>query len=69
MARIKLTDTNKYERDDHSKALLSNDMPALQAYKSRKQQMKQIESYGNDINNLKNEIIEIKNLLTQLLQK
>ena len=69
MARIQLTDTNKYERDSHSKAILSNDLPALQAYKSRKNHMKQIESYGDDINNLKNEMMEIKNLLQQILQK
>lgn len=68
MARIKLTDTNKYERDSHSKAILSNDLPALQAYKNRKKHMQQIESYGDDINNLKNEMVEIKNLLKQILQ-
>ncbi|NBO69823.1 hypothetical protein EBV26_04965 [bacterium] len=67
--RIQLTDTNKYERDSHSKAILSNDLPGLQAYKSRKKTMQQIETYGDDINNLKNEMIEIKNLLTQILQK
>ncbi len=69
MARIKLTDTNKYERDSHSKAILSNDLPALQAYKNRKKQMQQIESYGDDINNLKNEMIEIKQMLKQILQR
>ena len=69
MTRIKLTDTTKYERDGHSKAILSNDLPALHAYKSRKQHMKQIESYGDDINNLKDEMIEIKNLLSKILQK
>jgi hypothetical protein len=67
--RIKLTDTNKYERDGHSKAILSNDLPALHAYKARKKHMMQIESYGDDINNLKNDMIEIKNLLQQILQK
>ncbi len=69
MARIQLTDTNKYERDSHSKAILSNDLPGLQAYKSRKKHMQQIESYGDDINNLRNEMVEIKNLLQQILQK
>jgi hypothetical protein len=69
MQKIKLTDTNKYERDPHSKAILSNDMPALQAYKNRKKHMQQIESYGEDINTLRNEMIEIKKILTQILQK
>ena len=69
MTRIKLTDTNKYERDGHSKAILSNDHEALKAYKNRKRHMQQIESYGDDINNLKNEMIEIKDLLTKILQK
>jgi hypothetical protein len=67
--KIKLTDTNKYERDSHSKAILSNDNSGLLAYKNRKKHMQQIESYGDDINNLKNEMIEIKNLLTQILQR
>lgn len=69
MARIKLTDTNKYERDSHSKAIISNDLPALQAYKNRKKHMQQIESYGDDINNLKNEMLEIKQMLKQILQR
>lgn len=69
MEKIKLTDTTKYERDPHSKAILSNDHSALQAYKARKKHMLQIESYGEDINTLKDEISEIKNLLTQILQR
>lgn len=68
MARIKLVDTDKYERDSHSKAILSSDHSALKAYKARKRHMQQIESYGDDINNLKNEMVEIKNLLKQILQ-
>ena len=68
MSRIKLTDTDKYERDSHSKAILSSDHNALLAYKARKRHMQQIESYGDDINNLKNDMIEIKNLLKQILQ-
>jgi hypothetical protein len=69
MEKIKLTDTTKYERDPHSKAILSNDLSALQAYKNRKKYTKQMESYGDDINSLKDEISEIKNLLTQILQR
>lgn len=69
MTKIKLTDTNKYERDSHSKAILSNDHAALQAYKNRKKHTKQIESYGDDINTLKNEMIEIKEMLAQILQR
>ncbi len=68
MSKIKLTDTDKYERDSHSKAILSNDHNSLKAYKARKRHMQQIESYGDDINNLKNDMIEIKNLLKQILQ-
>lgn len=69
MSRIKLTDTTKYERDSHSKAILSNDNTALEAYKNRKNHMQQIESYGDDINKLRNEMIEIKEMLTQILLK
>lgn len=69
MAKIKLTDTDKYQRDSHSKALISNDLPALQAYKNRKKHMQQIESYGDDINNLKDEMLEIKQMLKQILQR
>ena len=68
MARIKLVDTDKYERDSHSKAILSSDHHALNAYKARKRHMQKMESYGDDINNLKNEMVEIKNLLKQILQ-
>ena len=66
-AKIQLVDTNKYERDPHSKAILASDVRGLAAYKANKEKMRKIESYGEDINSLREEMQSIKDLLMQIL--
>ena len=66
MEKMKLVDTTKYERDRHSKAIISNDSVGLAAYKARKERMKEMDSYGEQINSIKQEMIDIKNLLQQI---
>jgi protein-tyrosine phosphatase len=67
MQKIKLVDTNKYDRDKHSKAIVSNDLRGLAAYKAQKQKTQQLETFGEDINRLKQEFSDIKNILMQIL--
>ena len=60
-------------RDTHSKAIISVDATGLEAYKMQKQarlnQNIKITRLTEDVNELKNEISEIKNLLISLLDK
>ena len=67
MAKIALEDTNKYIRDGDSKAIVSTDKHELAAYNAQRERLKQMKSYGIEINELKNEMTEIKSLLTQIL--
>jgi hypothetical protein len=70
--RYHLDDTTKYVRDGHSKAIISTDVAGLSAYKARKnkdrEQTKQLRQFENDINSVKQEMLDIKLLLQQILQ-
>lgn len=59
------------ERDAHSKAILNTDIDLLLKYKIQKRKMassKDIENIREDVINLKNEMIEIKELLLTLIK-
>ena len=69
MAKIQLNDTTKYVRDGDSKAIISSDKHALAAYTAQRERIEEFRSYGKDINMLKDEMVEIKSLLLQILNK
>ena len=52
-----------YVKDSKSSAILNTDHGALQEYKNKRKQAKQIQSMQNEINMLKEEIATIKNHL------
>ena len=54
----------KYVRDSHSKAVLNTDYNELQVYKMMK---KKKEQEMSDINNMKKDIEELKQMITKLL--
>ena len=56
-------------RDRNSKALLNNNHEGLKAYKIKRIQQKKILEYENDINTLKEELVEIKQTLELLVNK
>jgi len=70
--RYQLDDTTKYVRDGNSKALISTDIVGLQAYKLKKnkerEQAIQLRQFEIDINTVKQEMLDIKLLLQQILQ-
>jgi hypothetical protein len=70
--RYQLDDTTKYVRDGHSKAIISTDVAGLTAYKARKnkerEQSNQLRQFENDINSVRQEMLDIKLLLQQILQ-
>ena len=61
---------HKFIRDNNSKAVLNTDVSALEQYKfSREQRMNEQNSLRqciNDVNTLKDDMKEIKNLLLKL---
>lgn len=72
MQRYALDDTTKYVRDGFSKAIISTDVSGLEAYKAKKKREvehnKQLRQFEDDINSVKQEMMDIKNLLQQILQ-
>ena len=65
MKTVKI-ENSKLERDMNSKAVLNTNRTALERYKmERNKRLKEIE----DINNMKNDIAELKEMVAQLLGK
>ena len=64
---------HKFVRDNNSKAVLNTDTSALEQYKiAREQKMKEQSTLQNcvaDINTLKDDMQEIKNLLLKISEK
>ena len=64
---------HKFVRDNNSKAVLNTDISALEQYKIvREQKMKEQSTLQNcvaDINTLKDDMQEIKNLLLKMSEK
>ena len=52
-----------FVKDSRSSAILNTDLGALQEYKNKRKQTKQIQSMQEEINMLKNELAAIKNHL------
>lgn len=58
----------KMVRNMHSKAVLSTDVRALQAHKDKVKAFEKMQDMNTDINTLKEDMSEIKDLLIQLLR-
>lgn len=67
--RIALADTKRFERDVDSKALVSTDKVGLGAYKIQRRNSQQVVTLERDINTLRNEMEELKELLKAKLTK
>jgi len=70
------TEDTSFVRDLHSKALINTDRVALENHRKRKQvelqqarKWQQMESKVEELNNMRNEILEIKGLLQEVLNK
>ena len=70
------TEDRSFVRDLHSKALINTDRVALENHRRRRQieiqqaqQWQQMETKVEELNNMRNEILEIKGLLQELLNK
>ena len=70
------TEDTSFVRDLHSKALINTDRVALENHRKRKQMEIQqarkwqlMETKVEELNNVRNEVLEIKDLLQELLNK
>ena len=70
------TEDTSFVRDLHSKALINTDRVALENHRKRKQieiqqaqRWQQMETKVEELNNVKSEMLEIKSLLQELLNK
>jgi hypothetical protein len=61
--------TDKYKRCNSSGALVSTDLDGLRKYKEAKLQSKKVGEYGKEINNLKTEMEDIKDVLKEILNR
>ena len=70
------TEDTSFVRDLHSKALINTNRVALENHRKRKQmeiqqvqKWQQMETKVEELNNMRNEILEIKGLLQEVLNK
>lgn len=69
MQIVKLEGENRFVKNLDNNTLLNTDHQGLTEYKQKKHMQSQIGAINYEINNMKNEMAEIKSLLVQLLQK
>ena len=60
---------HSFVRDDFSKALINTDNKAIEARKLRKRQTEKMMAIQEEINEVKNDLLEIKNLLQSLISQ
>jgi predicted RNA-binding protein YlxR (DUF448 family) len=63
---VKIKDEESLIRDQKSNAVLNTDMTSLQKYKAKREKDRQMQQ---DIDNLKSDMSEIKQLLQQLVNR
>jgi len=74
--KVVQTEDRSFVRDLHSKALINTDRVALENHRKKRQmeiqqarKLQQMETKVEELNNMRNEILEIKGLLQEVLNK
>jgi len=65
---VKVKDDFYLVREEHTRAILNTDSSSLVSYKSARMKRQSIDEAIEDINNVKEELIEIKLMLAQLVE-
>lgn len=65
--RLKVQENEKLVRDSSNFAILNTDRSALSAHEQKLAQIRRLKAQEEEINSLKNDISEIKDLLKQLM--
>lgn len=63
------TEDDNFERDGSNKALINTNIDAYTLYKQRRQQQNDTIHLQNQINNMKDDISEVKKMLMILIQR
>ena len=66
MGTVRVEGHSSLARDEESSAIVNTDLNAYQLAKKRKERM---QTQSNEINNLKEEVSEIKKLLQNIVEK
>jgi hypothetical protein len=69
MKYAKVKENPELIRDMDSKAVLNTNLNALQAYKKKREKQQEIQSAVEDINNMKQDINDLKTLMQRILDK
>ena len=69
MKYAKVKENPELIRDMDSKAVLNTNSTALQAYKKKREKQQEIQSAVEDINNMKQDINDLKTLMQRILDK
>jgi len=66
MDNVKIKDNEDLIRDVETRAVLNSDMSSLEKYRARRNKEREM---NDDVQNLKQDVNEIKSMLKQLLEK
>jgi hypothetical protein len=66
---VKVKDNPNFVRDMQNQAVLNSDLDGLKAYKLKREKQQEINSAVDDINNMKQDINELKTLMQRILDK
>ena len=69
MSEIKVKDNPGLVKDKETTAILSVDNDGLKAYKLQRERIRQNNGMLDDINNIKQELIELRGILKQISSK
>lgn len=67
--KLQKTDVEGLYRDTETRAVLNRDNAALEAYRKKKKMNEEFYDFKNKINQIDNEIADIKNLLKTIVEK
>ena len=68
MSVVKIKDRPDLIQDDYSTAILNNNVSALESYRVSREKNIEIQSAVEDINSLKEDMLEIKLMLQQVIE-
>lgn len=69
MKYAKVRENPELVRDMNSKAILNTNRSALESYKKKREKQQELNSAINDINNMKQDINDLKTLMQRILDK
>ena len=69
MGLLQVKDRPELVKDDVTKAVLNTDTTALDAYRRRREAQREVKTMCEEIDDIKNDISEIKSLLRDIINK